>query len=161
MSDEADLVKWIVGQGVSVMALASEPAPSVERVLFGSDRFDNNPLGEKALVFPVGDDEIAWAPHSRRIASRWGQAWALGQDQVGRDGMGTSGRALPVRRDPIEWLRRGRMGVVVVDWPMAARVLAGLTLEAADNLLAGLLTRRLHLPAPVVVVARPQGRLAA
>jgi hypothetical protein len=93
------------------------------------------------------------------MATRTGIGYAIGQGQLGRDGLGTHGRALPVRRNAIEWLLCHRTGIVIVDCDLAARALGGAILEAADAVHARELRRRLVLKPPLVVT--PSARLEA
>lgn len=155
-----DLVALLVARLVPIAAVAQNPSPAIERVIFQGDRFDFCELGDKAFVFTEGDDQIAWDPVGDRLASRFGIAWALGQGDLGLDGMGTTGRALPVRKNPWDWLRCVRLGIVIFDWDLAARALAGMTVEA-DEPFAHELRHRLRPPPPRILVRRGRRWVAA
>jgi hypothetical protein len=105
-------------------------------------------------VAPAAGGGVADWPNAAGLtndAVRASTGWALGQGQLGRDGLGTYGPALPVHRDPVSWLKAHRIGIVIVNVDMAARVLAGCTLRAADDRHGRLLRRRLRLPAPSIL----------
>ncbi len=163
---------WLRHQGVPLDAITSPIAVRVARVVFDpDDRYRPcTYVGAFALVIPVPADpaEIvtdlgaidlgAWAPKSGRIATRLGEVFALGAEQVGVDGLGTTGLPLPVHRDPLGWLRAGRRRIVIADWDLAAFALRGLLLEAEDDAHRRDLIRRLTPLPPTVVVS---GRRAA
>ena len=123
------------------------------------------PTGEFALIVGVNADLsttmadlnaadiVAWSPKSGRIGTRLGCSFALGEDQIGIDGLGTTGLPIPVHRNPLGWLRADRRGIVVADWEMAAYTLRGLILEAEDDAHRRDLARRLTPTLPTIVVA--------
>ena len=113
-------------------------------------------VGEFAFVFAVIDcgtiiDAAAWQPKTGKIATRLGFGGMLGEGQVGRDEIGTTGRPLPVWRDPVGWLKAGRCGVVIAEPDLAAHRLAGIVISGEDHKHGRELRKRLRLPSPMIV----------
>lgn len=149
-------LRWFLGQGIDPVSIASPWAVTACSVYFNANGiYEPAPasgLGDFAFVIGINDEGLvdlaAWCPKSRRIASRLGIGWAIGQGQVERCSLGSTGPALPIFRSPVGWLRADRRGLVVVDWRAAAAVLAGLTIEPEDADHARELGARLQLPRP-------------
>lgn len=163
--DEVRLL-WLLRQGVSSKAIGCPYAVLTGRVFFDTGLCRYCPLttGEAALIFGILDepfsdwgdlqpiDLVAWSPRSSAIGTRLGVAFALGEEHVGVDGLGTTGLPIPVHRTPLNWLRANRRGLVIVDWEKAAYELRGLLLVAEDEGHRRELSRRLRLPPPAVTV---------
>lgn len=159
-------INWFLKRGIDIMSIASPWPVWVARVTFEpSGRYTPCTVGDFAYVFAVIDDGIidavAWAPANGRIGTRLGIGALIGEGQVGRDGIGTTGPPLPVWRSPIGWLKARRVGVVVVDPELAAHRLAGLTLQAEDHHHRAELKQRLQLPKPTIVLPTSAERIAA
>jgi hypothetical protein len=150
-------IDWLMRRGVSVSNIASPWAVRAARVLFQpAGRYVPNALGTFVYVFGIiGDrgliDAAAWSPASGQIGTRLGVGAALGEGQLGFDDIGATGRPLPVWRDPVDWLRAGRHGVVIADPAVAAHVFAGAILVAEDRMHADEVSAALHLPPPKVI----------
>ena len=150
-------IDWLRRRGVAVGDIASPWAVRAARVLFQpGGRYTPNGLGSFGYLFGVvGDrgliDAAAWSPSSGQIGTRMGVGAALGQGQLGIDGIGTTGRPLPVWRDPLDWLRAGRRGVVIADSAVAAHLFAGAILQAEDKTHAAEVSDALRLPPPTVI----------
>jgi hypothetical protein len=85
-------------------------------------------LARDAIGDPV--DLVAWRPDQRELWPWRGRAWGLGQENC--LGSRTSS-ALTVFRDPLEWLKADRAGVVVIDGERAASdLVAAEPVVAAD-----------------------------
>ena len=159
---------------MSTGAIGGPWAIRAGRVMFNrhDQRYRPNPVGDFALIFGVvadlsttmadlnAADLIAWCPKSGRIGTRLGHSLALGEDQIGFDGLGTTGLPIPVHRTPLGWLRVDRRGLVIADWDMAAYDLRGLILEAEDDAHRRDLARRLTPTPPRIVVPSHRRRAA-
>jgi len=151
-------IDWLLNQGITIDAIASPWAVHAARVVF-DDRGGFLPcpgVGGFAFVFAVIDcgtiiDAAAWQPKSGKIATRLGFGAMLGEGQIGRDEIGTTGRPLPVWRDPVEWLKAGRCGVVIADPVLAAHRLAGIVISGEDHKHGRELRKGLRLPSPMIV----------
>ena len=150
-------IDWLLANGVTIATIAMPWAVRSARVTFEpSGRYRPCPgLGNYAYILPVFDDGIvdlvAWSPKDDRLATRLGSGGALGQGQLGIDGVGTTDRPLPVWRSPLDWLRAGRRGVVIADPAVAAHLFAGAILQAEDKAHAAEVSDALRLPPPTVI----------
>ena len=150
---------WLRDRGVAIDAITSPWGVRVARVVFDGARYAPAPrVGSFAFIFAIIDGDIidaaAWEPKTGKIASRFGIGALLGEGQIGRDQLGTMGRALPVWRSPLEWLRDGRKGVVIVDAQRAAHVLAGATIKPEDDFHRRELKRLLRVPPPTFATSK-------
>ena len=74
---------------------------------------------ERAFLIAVEDEDgrfldiAAWQPMRSWVGLWLGRAWALGQARVHDPRLGEEG-ALPVWRSPLNWLRAGREGIVLI-----------------------------------------------
>lgn len=150
-------IGWLLVNGMTIGTIAMPWAVRSARVSFEpTGRYRPCPgLGPFAYIFAIIDDGIvdlvAWSPGDDRLATRLGRGGALGQGQLGIDGLGTTDRALPIWRSPLDWLRDGRRGVVIADPTMAAHLFAGTILQAEDKAHAAELSDALRLPPPTVI----------
>jgi hypothetical protein len=109
--------------------------------------------GKPAIIVPLFEDGtlldlIATGPQTRTTRTRSGIAMVLGQEWIDR--AKDTGTAFRLLGDPIEWLRNGRRGAVVVDWRAARYVLADVPDIACDTeLLAKQVERAMRQPAPL------------
>jgi hypothetical protein len=159
-------ISRLVARGIDPHALAVPLQVGRARVLFdGKGRYSPTSMGESVLLFPIIANRLidlaAWHGPSGRIATRLGDGACLGQGQIGLNGLGTTGEALPVWRSPIEWLKADRVGIVIADCALAARMLAGLTLRAEDLAHQAALAKSLLMPPPTIVVATNSDEAAA
>jgi hypothetical protein len=109
--------------------------------------------GKPAIITPLfvdGElhDLIATGLQTRSTRTRRGIATVLGQQWI--DHAKETETALRLFADPIEWLRNGRRGAVMVDWRSARSALADVPGLACQNeLLAKQAERALHQPVPL------------
>lgn len=160
-------IDWLVRQGVARLDLVRPWPVYVARVQFLADRrYAPVTFGTLAYVLPVLDDGaildvVAWAPKTGETATRFGVGAMLGKGQIGCEGRGTTGLAMPIWRTPLNWLRAGRRGLVVIDDTVAAHLLAGIAVAAEDRDHVRDLERRLRVPGPRIVAAVTQQERAA
>lgn len=159
-------IRWLLSHGVRIEDITTPIAIRASRVTFQPDgRYRKCPgTGDFALILPVPADPvtmitdlgvldlIAWSPKSGRIATRLGIAFALGEEQIDVDGLGNSVLPIPVHRDPLDWLRAGRRGLVISDWNLATLALRDLVLEAEDAAHDQELVRRLTPVPPTILI---------
>jgi len=162
---------WLLAQGIGIDVVGSfgklEMVPLAVQcarvILDGYGGYIASGIGDFAYILPVIRDSIidlvAWVPRTGEIATRDGIGAMLGEGHVGCDGWGTTGRAIPVFRSPLNWLRADRQGLVIVNPDLAARRLAGAILDAEDVAHRQELTDLLRLPPPAILV--PEERMAA
>ena len=110
--------------GVDMMALATPSAMQVARGHAAHDGlFEPDPCGDQWFAFGEfgADDVVFWHRPTGRLASWSGRVFALGQEIIGEAATYSFDCALNVFADPIDWLRSGRDGIVVLPngWPTA------------------------------------------
>ena len=121
-----------------IVSQVGKIAPS--RCILDNGNFDFSRDGEDCLVFEVlsDDDEtvIDLCAFSTADPSRFGtgtgRAILLGEANVRNPASWAWGKALPIRRSPLAWLRAGCTGVVILDHRYAPVILR----EAPGRLLA-------------------------
>jgi hypothetical protein len=149
-----------------------DPAPHVRRagVMLGDggvfdfpdevSEFDERPVAPALVMLAVEDgietDIVAWPLAAGAAPATWlGRADMLGADALREDG--------PARafRTPLDWLRAGRRGLVVLDVERARWRLAGRALAAQDAQHGVWLRDALALPRPQIMVAEAGAGRAA
>lgn len=126
--------------------------------------------GPRHLVQPVVADGalidlVAWRslrPDDWRLLH--GDAWVLGEDELQRAEGWPGERAPRMLRTPLDWLRAGGEGFVVVDWssPEVHRLANLDEIEVPNRELGELLTREISRPRrlPKITVRRSRSRVA-
>ena len=157
-------VRWLLAQGVPVEALAHDPnflamALATAQVVFDEHapsfnwREPGDDDGEGAICilarnrFGEVADVVAWSPRSGHVATHYGRLSVLGGQHV--FGPRLSG-PLVVHATPLEWLRAGRRGVVVIEPSRARDALEGQSLEVADPDFGQALADKLRHPEPQI-----------
>jgi hypothetical protein len=151
--------------GATVEALIWPNPPARADVVFHPQRslFDfADDVGDEdavsALVFlalgEAGEPEdlVAWTPQPNRLASWHGAAAFLGAEDLLAPRVGVEG--LLVHPDPLEWLRAGRSGVVILDPARARWRLAGEPLIVRGVDFGRKVRASMRLPVPRVFVER-------
>jgi hypothetical protein len=121
---------------------------------------------ERAFLIAVtheGDrfiDIAAWQPARKWLGLWLGSGWALGQGGIDDPRLGAEG-ALPVWRSPLNWLRAGRDGIVIIRPEAAASLLDGAgPLLAEDVAHARALRELLTRTGPRILLRAPSARAA-
>ncbi|MGC2409383.1 MAG: hypothetical protein WA441_05165 [Methyloceanibacter sp.] len=113
-------LRWLLNQGIDGEVMASPYAIRGAAVEFDRHTFDFDPDGSRAVIFRADDrgeprDLVAWGPKSGRLASWRGSAFCVGDaDDVLNPAINFMDGALRIHRTPLEWLRSGRDGIVIV-----------------------------------------------
>ena len=105
------------------------PLWGVAFVEIDENHYAPDPGGRPALIVPHFDgnvllDLVACGLQTRTCRTREGICTALGLDHIER--AKEAGTAVRLFADPIDWLRNGRRGAVIVDWRAARFTLADL-----------------------------------
>ena len=145
------LAGWIVGVGPT------------------SFEFDQHLAGEpgtRALLFLVTErdgtalDIAAWDLETGQLSTWLDRAFALGQDQLYLPRL-SEHEALVVWRSPLDWLRQGRRGIVLLRPHAAAYALDDAGPLMAEDVEHGLELRKLLTrPGPRILVRRSDRRAA-
>jgi hypothetical protein len=121
---------------------------------------------QRAFLIGVRDvhgaplDIVAWQPAANRLGTWRGLAWAINQDSIFRPRVQDSG-ALLVHRSPLEWLKIGRRGIVLIDARAATGYLHDAAPLLAEDAEHGLELRdRLTVPPPRIVIPAAAARAA-
>lgn len=110
--------RWFRCQGVGRAAIVHPELPMIARGIVARDGiFDPDPAGDAHMLFVEDGDAVVWDPRTGTLGTVNGRSWCLGQDEIRTAGV--FGKPLPILADPLEWLRRNRRGLVVLDWSMA------------------------------------------
>ncbi|WP_375460586.1 hypothetical protein [uncultured Enterovirga sp.] len=165
----------LVRHGVAATAIDTPTPVRAGHVVFGDDgrfSFEQHERSlsvrsARAFLFLIEDmhgepsDIVAWQPALSRVASWRGTAWGIGQSEAYAMRMAEHD-GLPVWRNPLDWLRAGRRGVVIMRPRLAAAWLndAG-PLVAEDFEHARELRTALTRPAPRILVPAALRRQAA
>jgi hypothetical protein len=158
---DEDGLQWLLAQGVTISALSAPWAVRATVAIFSAPgRYTAALIGEPAFVFAMLDrgivDLAAWAPATGQIGARLGRGWAIGQGQLGTDGIGITGAPLPIFRTPLGWLKNHRRGIVIIDWDYAGFALSRVAIRPEDSSHCRELNGRLSVPPPIFVEPQRQ-----
>jgi hypothetical protein len=149
---------WFLRQGVTEDALVQPWPIGATSVLFDGHNFAPDPNGVRAITIVVIDcgyiiDIAAWQPRSGQMASWFGRAFCIEQDQVSNPATYFADGALLVHATPLEWLRAGREGIVILR-PELSYIYLGRCrrLWVSDLQLAAIVRRQLQPPKPKVQI---------
>ncbi|MDI2073042.1 hypothetical protein [Bradyrhizobium sp. Mp27] len=126
--------------GVPAVNLGTPWPVLVDKVAFCGGYFsfaeDVGLAGEQAFTFVVFSnagmiDIAAWQPATQRLALWCGEGFALGERQIQHPNPLVDG--LRVFRSPIEWLRAGRCGIVILQPGFARSALADVPILVAED----------------------------
>ncbi|MEP9400123.1 hypothetical protein [Mesorhizobium sp. KR2-14] len=117
--EQAELA-WLVRQGVPTTALVR---PTAIMLATGSKThdglFEHAEHGERWIAFEQEDDFVFWHAGRNAFATYSNRAFALGEEAIDNPGTYAFERALNIFASPLDWLRAGRDGIVVLDWSWA------------------------------------------
>lgn len=138
---------WLLGQCVPVETLIGlTPIHTMRGLVAHDGRFDEEPEGEMFLAFPEAEDVVFWRPSSDQLTTWNGRAFALGEDTAFNAGTYSFGGKLNLYRSPLDWLRNGCDGCVIIDWNRAWSRLQDIPRIAIDKTLR--LQYRRHMQPP-------------
>jgi hypothetical protein len=118
--------------------------------------------GALAFYEEVSGDVVLWHPKSGELTSWAGNAFALGEDNIFNAGTYAFDNYLVIHTDPLDWLRDGGHGIIVLRWELAFDMLRDATRIAVSEEL--LPTYRQHMTPrhmPELAVLASDRRLAA
>lgn len=113
-------IDWLLKAGVSVEAMVQPDAILVARGRKAHDgRFEDDGEGQPWLAFIELEDCVYWQPRTGELCTWNGRAFALGEAAIDDAATYALDGWLNIFADPLDWLRAGRHGCVVVDWTQA------------------------------------------
>jgi len=152
--------------GVAAINLFKPWSTQVDWVVFNGEYFqfaDDNDV-RSVQVFTMGViswngliDAIAWRPATGHMAVYLGVGFALGESRI-IDHLEDGSTGLPVFRSPLDWLRAGGEGIVIVRKAFAHIVLAKVPVLIAEDESHGVELRQMFTAGgtgPDVVVRAP------
>jgi hypothetical protein len=162
--DQRDL-NWLRASGVGTRAMwhpdliLRGAVRLIGRALFDSVHPEDEEAKPAFLLLArnaVGDpcDVVAWNPRIRFVRSLYGHAEMLGEDEIYAPRLECEG-CLRIMRDPLDWLRVDRRGVVLLDGITSAAQLAAVgPLMVDDAAHRADVLRLITIPSPKIYVAR-------
>jgi hypothetical protein len=111
--------KWLIDQGVPPAAMVKLADTRIVRGRAVTGRLDLDPAGDAFLAFEEADDVVLWCPKSGALVSLDGHAFALGDDNIDNPITYAFDNYLMVHDGPLDWLRDGCQGVVILRWDQA------------------------------------------
>lgn len=157
-------IDWFLSRGVPAAAIVTPSPVFLARGVRGDDGIlDHAPEGPLWFAFEEEQDITYWRPSTGEIATEFGAAFALGQENIWNPGVTALGGWLKVWTTPLDWLRDGRKGIVVLRWQSSFEQLRDVTRIAVDEDL--LTTYRRHmkprLPELAIIPCSEKGSIAA
>lgn len=158
---DPDWCRWFVEMGVPGRALVH---PTIVKVARGAAApggfFDFDPAGDRWLCFEERDDLIFWHPGDGTLCTDAGRAFALGEAAVGNPATFAFDCNLNIFENPMDWLRAGRDGIVILKWRWAFDRLRDVPRIAVDERLLPVLKEHMrppHSPEIYVMTERRRG----
>jgi hypothetical protein len=118
----------ILFSALAAMGIREDRPWGFDHVAFGSQRYWPDPRGAAAFIIaceygPRLVDLVACRISDRRTATRTGDGQVLGHVWIDR--ARARGERLIVHSDPLKWLHRGAIGVVILDASQGLQLLKG------------------------------------
>jgi len=115
---------WLLDKGVAPLSVGSginSPLKVVCGNCAADGWFDTCPAGDPHIGILVEDragpiDVAFWHPRSGKTATLLNYGFALGEHLIDNPGVDSFHGALKIHANPVEWLRAGRDGIVILDW---------------------------------------------
>lgn len=113
-------IDWFLSNGVKAKSLIEPSIIGLARGHSGPDGiFEDEESGATWFAFEEGADRVFWRPRTGELATEYGRAFALGEDDITNPGVTAFGAFLRIHGDPLEWLQDDRRGIVVLRWALA------------------------------------------
>lgn len=111
---------WLVGQRVSTAAMVRPSAMMIAIGAIADDGlFEHDERGDRWLAFEEAEDIVFWQRRRGTIATYANRVFGLGEAAIDSPGTYAFDCALNIFANPLDWLRSGRDGIVVVNWDSA------------------------------------------
>lgn len=113
-------IDWLLRAGVTIEAMVRPDAILVAHGRKADDgRFEDDGAGLPWLVFPEPEDIIFWQPRTGELSTWNRRSFALGEAAIDDATTYAFDAWLNIYADPLDWLRAGRDGCVILDWSRA------------------------------------------
>ncbi|KNY13122.1 hypothetical protein AKG11_30965 [Shinella sp. SUS2] len=120
-------------------------------------KFDLSNEGEEWIAIPEQADVVFWQPRTDDLATWNGRQFALGEFAIDFPVTYAMGYSLNIYANPLDWLRAGRDGIVVINWAFAFDYLRDAPRIAVDKTLLNKFKSSMK-PRRMPVVSVLQGR---
>ncbi|EGE56751.1 hypothetical protein RHECNPAF_5730022 [Rhizobium etli CNPAF512] len=138
-------IDWLRASGVPMSAIVEPQPVRLSHGFRAADgRFDPDPSGPDWFVFAEPEDLVFWRPKTSELATWTGRSFALGEAVIGNAATFSFGNALHLYASPLDWLRAGRDGTVVLDWRHAFDRLRDCPRIAVDDRLLPIYRRHMR-----------------
>ncbi|MGR9156046.1 hypothetical protein [Rhizobium leguminosarum] len=156
-------LRWLVTSGVPMSAIIDpEPIRLCHGFKADDGRFEPDPSGPDWFVLIEREDYVFWRPGTSELATWNAKSFALGESLIDNVSTYALDGHLHIFPHALDWLRRNRDGIVIVNWNFAFDRLRDCPrIEIAESLLP---TYRKHMqPArmPALRLLREHGKAAA
>ncbi|MGR9435371.1 hypothetical protein ACU8OP_10230 [Rhizobium leguminosarum] len=113
-------IEWLRACGVPMGAIIRpEPIRLAHGFKAHDGRFEIDANGPVWFAFIEPEDIVFWEPRSGALATMNGRAFALGERLIDTASTYSFGHCLKIYSNPLDWLRDGRDGCVVLNWRFA------------------------------------------
>lgn len=116
------MFNWFADQGVPRETLFQMITLRTVRGIKAADGcLDADETGQLFVAFyeDAPEDCVCWCPRTNELATLFGRAFALGEDNIKDASTYSFDSHLHLYPDVLSWLRDGGRGVVVLDWSRA------------------------------------------
>ncbi|MGO7916231.1 hypothetical protein ACC702_32390 [Rhizobium ruizarguesonis] len=114
-------VDWLTASGVPMTAIIRpEPIRLCHGFRAADARLEIDANGPVWFAFIEPEDIVFWEPRSGALATLNGRAFALGERHIDAASTYSFGHCLNIFSNPLDWLRAGRDGCVVLNWRSSA-----------------------------------------
>lgn len=118
-------IDWLLRSGVSIDAMIHPEAIRLAHGHAERGLLVRDPAGDPWLAFAEESNVAYWQPRSGELALEVRGTFALGEGVIGLPETYSFDCYLNVFGSPLDWLRAGRDGIVVIDWSLTWERLHG------------------------------------
>lgn len=154
-------IDWLLRSGVSIDAMIHPEAIRLAHGYAEKGLFVRDPAGDPWLAFSEERNVAYWQPRSGELALEVRGAFALGEEAIGLPETYSFDCYLNVFGSPLDWLRAGRDGIVVIDWSLTWQRLHGVPRVALAECVVFLFRRHFKPPTGPEVAVMRERRAAA
>lgn len=153
---------WLRCSGVPVQTLLDLfPMREAKGVRALDGVFETSETGSVFIIFEEPEDLVFWCPKTDEIATALNRSFALGEDMIHNSGTFAFEGSLNVFASPLEWLRAGRDGCVILHWERAFDRLRNVPRVVVDEDLVFTYRKNMVVRLPALAVRTTERRVAA
>lgn len=147
--------RWLTAAGVSSRIVLELDPWVVRGRVDEKGLFVIDPAGKRFIALLEGEEDVVlWQPRTNELTSLFGEVFALGEPALER---ARATGELSLFSTPLDWMRRGCRGIVVLDWSRAHQELRHLReIHVPESLLPRYQAAMHHRPPTVRAYSNPQ-----